>query len=132
MPKGPGQDAAAFGQPTAAAPATPSPQDSGQAESQLAALQSSINQRFDAAQQERQQIRDSIASQPTPAVGAPSPGGKGGGTEASGGLAQHAQQTNQAEQDAAAEEQRRLAANPYGNISLPDFSSPGSFSIGGK
>ena len=129
MPKGPGQ----LYDTGAAEPAPAAPQTAQQM-NDMNALRQEVNQKFEEAKAERAQIRDSIQSAPATAIGGGGTGasGKGGGTEASGGLAQHAQQTNQAEQDAAAEEQRRLAANPYGNISLPDFSSPGSFSIGGK
>lgn len=129
MPKGPGQ----LYDTGAAEPAPAAPQTAQQM-NDMNALRQEVNQKFEEAKAERAQIRDSIQSAPATAIGDGGTGasGKGGGAEASGGLAQHAQQTNQAEQDAAAEEQRRLAANPYGNISLPDFSSPGSFSIGGK
>ena len=128
MPKGPGQ----LYDTGAAEPAPAAPQTAQQM-NDMNALRQEVNQKCEEAKAERAQIRDSIQSAPATAIGGGTgASGKGGGTEASGGLAQHAQQTNQAEQDAAAEEQRRLAANPYGNISLPDFSSPGSFSIGGK
>ena len=129
MPKGPGQ----LYDTGAAEPAPAAPQTAQQM-NDMNALRQEVNQKCEEAKAERAQIRDSIQSAPATAIGGGGTGasGKGGGAEANGGLAQHAQQTNQAEQDAAAEEQRRLAANPYGNISLPDFSSPGSFSVGGK